>query len=323
MIRDRALALLVRLLIALATVAAPARPALSGVREVTLLFTNDFESAFDPIPAGNHEFEYGWQVFREARVWAPFPVLSANIFYAGTDIPFVPPYTVLERDGFRVGVIGVIGLDAATALVPSHVRGLEFRDPLAAVRAAAEKLRPDVDLVVVLAHQGWTAPMQTDAEARPEVQRDVAADLRLAGQVPGIDVLLGGPADAGTERPAVSPRTGTLVMQAYGHGTRLGRLRLSVDTEARRVRASSGELLLVDSDKLPPDPRVAAQAGPLLGPPLRAGRGDRPRHPPPGARLRARVRPREPHPGRAARAHRAPVALMPPGPCAAICRPDP
>jgi 5'-nucleotidase / UDP-sugar diphosphatase len=313
-----------RTLLACALALAAAVPVRSQVREVTLLFTNDFESAFDPIPAwwrsdvrhlggvaqlatlvarerqaaevsflfdagdiftgtltkrtrgelpfelmislgydamcvGNHEFEYGWEVFREARQRAPFPVLAANIFYAGTDIPFTQPYAVLERSGVRVGVVGVIGLDAATALIPSHVRGLEFRDPVAAVRAAVDRLRPDVDLVVVLAHQGWTAPMQTDAEGRPEVQRDIAADLGLASQVKGIDVLLGGHADAGTERPVVAPGTGTLVMQSYGHGTRLGRLRLRVDTTAHKVVSASGELLLVDSDRLPADPLVAAK----------------------------------------------------------------
>jgi 2',3'-cyclic-nucleotide 2'-phosphodiesterase (5'-nucleotidase family) len=101
--------------------------------------------------------------------------------------------------------------------------------------------------------------MQTDAEARPEVQRDIAADLALAGQVPGIDVMLCGHADAGTERPVVVPATGTLVMQTYGHGTRLGRLRLTFDTAARRVVGFDGELLLVDPARLPAQPRVAAK----------------------------------------------------------------
>lgn len=316
--------------IAVVLIVALAVPCLAGgadapqLREVTLLFTNDLESAFDPIPAwwrddveaiggvahlatliererasaplsflfdagdiftgsltrrtggalpfelmitmgydamciGNHEFEYGWEVFREASQLAPFPVLAANVVYAGTDIPFLQPYAVLERDGFRVGVIGVIGLDAATALIPSHVAGLEFRDPESAVRAAVARLRPEVDLVVLLAHQGWTAPMQTDAEGRPEVQRDIAADLALASAVPGIDVMVCGHADAGTERPAVAPGTGTLVMQTYGHGTRLGRLLLTVDTAARRVVDFDGELLLVDSARLPANARVAAK----------------------------------------------------------------
>ena len=318
----RRLAVVLVAILVLPHLAAGAEP--PAVREVTLLFTNDLESAFDPIPAwwrddvdqlggvahlatlierergsaslsflfdagdiftgsltrrtggelpfelmitmgydamciGNHEFEYGWQVFREAAQLAPFPVLASNVFYAGTDIPFLQPYALLERDGFRVGVIGVIGLDAATALIPSHVAGLEFRDPEAAVRAAVERLRPEVDLVVLLAHQGWTAPMQTDAEARPEVRRDIAADLALAGKVPGIDVMLCGHADAGTEQPVVAPATGTLVMQTYGHGTRLGRLRLEVDTAARRVVAHDGELLLVDPARLPAHPRVAAK----------------------------------------------------------------
>ncbi len=214
---------------------------------------------YDAMCVGNHEFEYGWEVFREASHLAPFPVLAANIFYSGTDIPFMQPYAVLERDGFRVGVVGVIGLDAATALIPGHVAGLEFRDPVEAVAAAVRRLRPDVDLIVVLAHQGWTAPMQTDAEGRPEVQRDIAADLALAGAVPGIDVMVCGHADAGTERPVTHPKTGTLVMQTYGHGTRLGRLRLTFDTAAKRVVGSEGELLLVDTANLPPDPRVAAK----------------------------------------------------------------
>ncbi len=303
---------------------APAPSAAPAVRQVRLVFTNDFESAYDPIPAywrddvaslggapqlatlvqrvrndaplsflfdagdiftgtlsklthgelpfelmitmgydamaiGNHEFEYGWRTLRHAMTRAPFPVLAANIVYAGTDIPFAQPYAVLERDGLRVGVVGVIGRDAATALQPANVRGLEFRDPVQAVRAAVADLRDEVDLVVLLAHEGKTAPMQTDAAAHPEVQRGLAADLAMAGAVPGIDVILCGHADAGTEQEVVHPVTGTLVMQTYGHGTRLGVLDLAVDTAAHRVVRHAGRLLLVDSAALPPHPLVAAK----------------------------------------------------------------
>ena len=40
--------------------------------------------------------------------------------------------------------------------------------------------------------------MQTDAESDPRLQRDIDADLNLAGAVTGVDVLFAGHADAGT-----------------------------------------------------------------------------------------------------------------------------
>ena len=293
-------------------------------REVVLLYTNDFESAYDPIPAfwrddldhvggiaelaalieaerakaslsflldagdiftgtlaklthgelpfelmitmgydamciGNHEFEYGWWVLRDAMHRAPFPVLAANLFYEGTDIPFAQPSTILERDGFRLGVVGIFGTDAATALYPPHLKGLEVRDPVAAAKVAVARLRPDVDLVILLTHQGKTAPMQTDDEADRTVQRGIEADIRLAGLVEGVDVLIGGHADAGQETPVVHPETGTLICQTYGQGTRLGYLKLTLDAETGKVVAHDGRLLVVDSDNLKPQPTVAAK----------------------------------------------------------------
>jgi 5'-nucleotidase/UDP-sugar diphosphatase len=295
-----------------------------ALREVTLLYTNDFESAYDPIPAfwrddldhvggvaqlatlidevraeeklsflldagdiftgtlakltrgelpfelmitmgydamciGNHEFEYGWWVLRDAMQRAPFPVLAANLFYDGTDIPFTQQWTILERDGFRIGVVGIFGQDAATALFPPHLEGLEVRDPVAAARTAVARLRDEVDLVVLLTHEGKTAPMQTDDEADPAVHRDIDADIALAGAVPGVDVLIGGHADAGQETPFIHPVTGTLICQTYGQGTRLGYLKLLIDPDSGEVVGHDGRLLVVASDELEPQPVVAAK----------------------------------------------------------------
>jgi 5'-nucleotidase / UDP-sugar diphosphatase len=297
---------------------------LDDLQEVTLLYTNDFESAYDPIPAfwrddlehvggiaqlatlidqtrareelsflldagdiftgtlakltrgelpfelmttmdydamciGNHEFEYGWWVLRDAMQRAPFPVLAANLFYEGTDIPFTQQWTILERDGFRIGVVGIFGTDAATALFPPHLEGLEVRDPVAAARTAVARLRPEVDLVVLLTHQGHTAPMQTDDEADTSVHRDIEVDIALAGAVEGVDVLIGGHADAGQEEPFIHPVTGTLICQTYGQGTRLGYLKLLIDPASGEVVGHDGRLLMVASDELEPHPIVAAK----------------------------------------------------------------
>lgn len=304
-------------------------------REVTILYTNDFHSAFDPIPAywmpnsprlggaahlttlinqirkrdrtvflfdtgdmftgmlsnltrgealmemmmsmhydamaiGNHEFDYGSDNFEKQMNRVPFPVLGANIFFKGTDYRFSRPWTILERNGLRLGVIGIIGEDARSVALPSGITNLDFRDPIPIVRAAIRELKPHVDLIVVLAHQGKTGPMQTDAEARPEVQRDFDEDIRLCGEVEGIDVFVGGHAHRGIEKPFVHPKTGTLIVQTYGYGTRLGYLKLRLQN--RKVISHEGELLKVWSDKLTADPVVAAkvakykkQVAPVIG----------------------------------------------------------
>ncbi|MDG2170739.1 MAG: bifunctional UDP-sugar hydrolase/5'-nucleotidase, partial [Opitutales bacterium] len=286
-------------------------------RDVTLLFTNDFESAFDPTPAywrddieliggapqiatlvdniraeeelvflfdsgdiftgilskltegavpmeimitmgydamaiGNHEFEYGWESFAEQKNRLPFPVLGANMFYADSGRRYAQPYTIVERDGFRIGVVGIMGQDAGTAIIPSHVAGVDVQDPIPVVQSWVDELRPQVDIVLALTHQGKTAPMQTDDEAHPEIHRGIQADYEMAGAVKGIDVLFGGHADAGTEQAVVHKKTGTLIMQTYGQGTRLGQLKLSFDTERNEIVSHEGRLIPVVSNELEP-----------------------------------------------------------------------
>ena len=296
----------------------------AATRTITLLFTNDFESAYEPVPAfwrsdiariggvaelatlidqvreesphsflfdagdiftgtlakltkgaisfelmmtmgydamgiGNHEFEYGWQTFAQQKDRVAFPVLGANLFYKDTTHPYAQPYCIIERDGVRVGVIGVLGLDAATALVPSNIAGVDVHDPVSTVRRYVSLLEDEVDLIVVLTHQGFTAPMQTDDEADLSVQRGNAANVQLAGAVDGIDVILAGHTDAGTPEPIEHPETGTLIMQTYGQGQHLGVLRIQQETVSRRRLGFSGELIPVNSDALVPAPKVVAK----------------------------------------------------------------
>ena len=68
---------------------------------------------YDAMSAGNHEFDYGWQIFVHAATRVPFPILCCNIRYRTGGVRFLRPYTILERDGVRIGVIGVMGLNAA------------------------------------------------------------------------------------------------------------------------------------------------------------------------------------------------------------------
>ena len=213
---------------------------------------------YDAMGAGNHEFDYGWQVFERGITRVPFPILCCNIRRRDNGARFTRPYTILERNGARLGVIGVMGLKAATrTIMPSKVAELEFTDPAAESAACVRALRGTVDVVVVLAHQGLPGPMQTDAENDPDVQRPLDEDLAFCAAVPGIDVYIAAHSHRGLEDPIVHPDTRTLVTQTYGYGTRLGRITLAV--KDRRIVGHDVRLLKVWSDELAPEPGVEAR----------------------------------------------------------------
>ncbi len=209
---------------------------------------------YDALGVGNHEFDYGMVNFRRQMYRMPFPVLSANTFYRDSGRLFTQPHAIIEKDGLRLGVIGIIGQDAMSVVLPSLVQGLEFRDPAPLVRASIEELEPLVDLIVVLAHAGNTGPMQSDQEADLEVWRDFDEDIEITSKVPGIDLYLGGHAHRGIDPPYVNPETGTIIMQTFGHGTRLDIIRLRVDTATGEILEHEGGLVIPYSAEHPPDP---------------------------------------------------------------------
>jgi len=211
---------------------------------------------YDAMAVGNHEFDYGSDNFLEQLRRVPFPVLSVNTFWKGTDFLYTRPHAIVERDGFRIGVVGAIGQDAMSVVLPSLVADLEFRDPIPYTRASVEELEPRVDMIVVLAHQGKTGPMQSDQEADPEVWRDFDEDIELTTVVPGIDLFLGGHAHRGIDPPYVNPETGTIISQTFGHATRLGVFRLWVDTETGKVTRHEGGLVTPYSADHAPDPTM-------------------------------------------------------------------
>ncbi|WP_123535897.1 bifunctional metallophosphatase/5'-nucleotidase [Halosimplex salinum] len=114
---------------------------------------------------GNHDFDYGLRNTREIVAESPVTWVSANVGRDGDPVTGVDPAVVVERDGHRVGVIGVSG--RGIHLAPALTVG----DPVAAVRRVAADR--DLDSLVVLAHA-------SDETVR-EIARETAANAVLAG----------------------------------------------------------------------------------------------------------------------------------------------
>ena len=116
---------------------------------------------FDAFVMGNHEFDWGLDEMKKYKDGdvsngeANFPFLGANIYDKRTNemVDWLEPYTVVELDEIKIGVIGIIG-DVETSILTSHVANYEFIEPTDIIKGIATELRTvkGCDAVIVSIH---------------------------------------------------------------------------------------------------------------------------------------------------------------------------
>lgn len=142
---------------------------------------------YDAGNMGNHDVETGRDVFDRWAGDCRFPILSANMVDSATGNPHFKPYEVLERDGVKIVVLGMITPAVPVWLSENLWRGLRFEDMEEAARKWMKIIRKKEkpDLVVGLFHAG------RDAKVMGGRYRDNAS-VEVARNVPGFDVVLMG-----------------------------------------------------------------------------------------------------------------------------------
>lgn len=142
---------------------------------------------YDAGNMGNHDIETGRAVFDRWVKQCRFPVLGANIIDTATGKTHLPPYAVLERDGVKIVVLGMITPAIPVWLSENLWQGLRFDDMEETARkwmkVIREKEKPDV--VIGLFHAGQDAVLMSG-------KYNENASLNVAKNVPGFDVVLMG-----------------------------------------------------------------------------------------------------------------------------------
>ena len=146
---------------------------------------------YDAAVLGNHEFNYGVPALRAAIATAAFPFLAANVRDA-QGRPFVAPYTLIDRRGVRIAIIG--GTTPGAMLWDrDNLReaGLTVSDIVASVRGAVSEARKrKADVVVVLLHSGLDGAATYDTVATGLPSENVAA--RVPREIDGINLVVYG-----------------------------------------------------------------------------------------------------------------------------------
>ena len=105
----------------------------------------------DIFAPGNHEFDFGPDVFRKRMAEANFPILAANLRDAGGEkLAGIEDSKMLEFDGVK---IGIVGLTADDSPVKSSPGDLKFTDTIETGVAQAKAMKEaGADLVVAVVH---------------------------------------------------------------------------------------------------------------------------------------------------------------------------
>ncbi|MGW0117789.1 bifunctional metallophosphatase/5'-nucleotidase [Streptomyces sp. NPDC003327] len=147
-------------------------PLLSGLfhDEPTVQALNDLD--LDVTSVGNHEFDEGaaelvrmqnggchpvagCYVPGKTFQGADFPYLAANVTKESTGKPLLDPTFVWEKDGVRIGFIGVTLEGTPNIVTAEGVKGLKFGDEVETINKYAKILeRKGVKSIVALVHEG-------------------------------------------------------------------------------------------------------------------------------------------------------------------------
>ena len=216
---------------------------------------------YDATTFGNHEFDLGpaglgksiGAASKAGRIPA---VLSANASFAGADASLadlqrlshegvIRRYAVIERGGLRFGIFGSLGKEA---MIYTNGGATTFADATESAKEVVKILRETekVDVVIALSHGGL--------EKGPDGNYHDGEDVRLARDVPGIDVVISG--HSHTElREAIIVNGRTPVVQTGKESRNLGELVIALDGD--KLTVVSYQLYPID-DTIVGDQAIAA-----------------------------------------------------------------
>ena len=204
---------------------------------------------YDAMTLGNHEFNWGVSTMKKILGQANFPVLAANIKDASGNYVTGAGWTILERSGVKIAVIGVDTPDVP--IWDGGKEGIEdctYEAASTAVKQAIKEIGGQADLIVVSAHMGLY----------PEFDEEHGADSaqKILDDNPEVDVL-----QVAHTHSTVNQKQGNVVIGGVrSSGREIARFDLTLDAQ-KKVIASSVEIVdmngVTPSEELRSNPVIA------------------------------------------------------------------
>lgn len=204
----------------------------------------------DAVVLGNHDIEIGGPTYQRYADELNCAVIGGNILFQDSETPFLHPYTIVEREGVKIAIMGL-----TTPTIPHWVpqcqwQELEFADMERSARRWMQYLHENVspDLVVGLFHSGYEGGIVT-----PDYAEN--ATRAVAENVEGFDAIFYGHDHQARCTEIVNVVGDTVLLLNPGRDARyVATLDVVLDKEGR----ASLEAELVDMENYSPDPEYMA-----------------------------------------------------------------
>jgi len=189
---------------------------------------------YDAMVLGSEDFRLGLDVLAQRMEEAEFSILSANVVYSGTGQLFATPYVIKEIGDHKAAIIGLTNQEAASAAGGDVV----VLNPLEALRDLMDEVSEEADVIIVLSHLG------------------TVVDMQIAGEVDGIDLIIGGQSRDVLDPPLWDELSSTVIAQAGYQGRWIGVVRLDIVSQGT-VAGHEGQVVVLD-DEFADDPEMRA-----------------------------------------------------------------
>lgn len=205
---------------------------------------------YDAAAIGNHDVEAGPAVYHKFRQELHCPLLAANVMRAeAPQEPYFTPYVVLQRQGVKVALVGML-----TPTIPYWLReelwhGMAFTDIVESARHTLATIRQkeNPDVVIGMFHSGWSGGIEAGGVAENVAER-------VAQEVEGFDLILLGHDHSARCESVLSPEGRAVVcLDPAASASKIGVADITLMVENGRVADKKVRGEMVDISAEPVD----------------------------------------------------------------------
>lgn len=182
---------------------------------------------YDAVGIGDQELLFGSD-FLEKNI-NRLPFISANILACDDEKCWnlTEAYKILEVSGIKVAVLSIFNPDVFLLFPNDLSKTIKINDHMETIKGLVPPLRERADILILLSHSGNDE------------------DKRIAEEIPGIDLIVGGHSQTLHKKPVKIKNT--IIVQAGKDGHRVGRLTLKLDKN-NKIKTFEHEMILLIKD---------------------------------------------------------------------------
>ena len=175
---------------------------------------------------GNHEFDWGIDRITKWAEDGGFTFVCTNIYDKRTNQPvdWADPFAIIEKEGIKVGFVGLATPETAYKTLKANVENYEFRDPIEIVTEWVPKVKAaGADIIIALTHLG----------AFQDQEGNITGEASDLCAVDGVDAVI----SAHTHQRISGLVNNKPLVQAYYQGRSFAKLTFIFDENNKIISA--------------------------------------------------------------------------------------